>query len=244
MKILISVVLWITGAVLTTLALLTSLFCAIAFWPFDKYRKTVHAQWFWLTDIIVKLSPSWRLAVNGLENIDKNKTYVIVANHQSLADIIVMHKTRMQFKWVAKAGLYKIPFVAVFLFLGKHVMLSKCTIAHIKKFYASATDRLKNGISLVFFPEGTRSETGSLNRFQKGAFKIAIKEKRPILPIFIEGTKKVLPKGSWIINPQASASLTVLAPIDTAGFTCGEAEKLKEIVYAKFKNMEYAKGVI
>jgi len=119
MKVVISVIIWIIGAVLTILAVLTSLFLAIILFPFDKQRKAVHAQCFWLADAIAGLSPYWNPHISGLENIDKDKTYVIVANHQSLADIIVIYKTRMQFKWVAKASLYKIPFISAFLFLGK-----------------------------------------------------------------------------------------------------------------------------
>ena len=236
MKILISTAIWVVGGVLTILALLSSLFFAIVLFPFDKQRKIIHAQCFWLADAITGLSPFWRPNISGLENIDKTKTYVIVSNHQSLADIIVMYKTRMQFKWVAKAGLYKVPVIGAFLFLGRHIMLSKCKVSNIKKFYREAADCLQNGMSLLFFPEGTRSQTGSIGTFQKGAFKMAIKEKKPILPIFMEGTRQVLQKGSWVFNPKASVCLTVLPPIDTTDLQYGDIARLKDMVYEKFKS--------
>jgi len=236
MKILISSAIWIIGGILTILALLSSLFFAIALFPFDKQRKIVHAQCFWLADAIIGLSPLWRVNVSGLENIDKTKAYVIVSNHQSMADIIVMYKTRMQFKWVARAGLYRVPFIGAFLFLGRHIMLSKCRFAHIKKFYREATGCLRSGMSVFFFPEGTRSQTGELGAFQNGAFKMAVKEKKPILPIFIDGTRKVLQKGSWVFNAKASPCLTVLPPIDTIDFQYSDMSRLKNMVYSRFKS--------
>ena len=217
-------------------ALLSSLLFAIVLFPFDKQRKIIHAQCFWLANAIIGLSPFWRLNISGLENIDKTKTYVIVSNHQSMADIIIMYKTRMQFKWVAKAGLYKVPVINAFLFLGKHVMFSKCNFNHIKKFYREATNCLQNGMSLFFFPEGTRSHTGNLGTFKSGAFKMAIKEKKPVLPIFIDGTRKVLQKGSWVFNARASVCLAVLPPINTTDLQYSDVARLKDMVYAKFKN--------
>ena len=235
MKILLSIYIWIVGGVLTILALISSLFFAIMLFPFDKQRKTIHAQCFWMADAVAGLNPFWRVDISGLENIDKTKTYVMVSNHQSMADIIVVYKTHMQFKWVAKAGLYKVPVMGAILFLGKHVMLSRCRFDKIKKFYREATNCLRSGMSLFFFPEGTRSQTGSIGTFQSGAFKIAIKEKKPILPIFIDGTRNILQKGSWVFNPKASVCLSVLPPIDTTGLQYGDIARLKDMVYEKFK---------
>ena len=238
MKILVSIIIWSIGAFLTLLALLSCVLFAIALFPFDKQRKAVHAQCFWLADAVVGLSPFWHLNISGLENIDKTKTYVIVSNHQSMADIIVMYKTRMQFKWVTRAGLHKVPVIGGFLFLGRHIMLSKCRFGNIKKFYREATDCLQNGMSLFFFPAGTRSQTGSIGEFQNGAFKMAIKEKKPILPIFIDGTGGVLRKGSWIFNAKASVQLAILPSIDTADLQYSDISRVKDIIYEKFKSRE------
>ena len=236
MKILISIVIWVVGGILSILALLFSLLFAIVLFPFDKQRKIVHAQCFWLADAIVGLNPFWRININGLENIDKTKTYIMVSNHQSIADIIVLYKTRMQFKWVAKASLYKIPVIGAFLFLGKHIMLSQSKLEHAKKFHREATNCLQSGMSLFFFPEGTRSHAGNLGTFRSGAFKMAINEKKPVLPIFIDGTRKVLQKGSWLFNTRATICLDVLPPINTKDLQYGDVDCLKEMVYAKFKS--------
>lgn len=237
MKILTSIAIWTIGVALTILAFISSVFFAMALFPFDKQRKAVHANCFWLADAIAGLSPLWRVNIRGLENIDKTKTYVIVSNHQSIADIIVLYKTRMQFKWVARTGLYRVPLLGGFLFLGRHIMLSKRRFGHIKKFHNDATGCLKSGMSLLFFPEGTRSRTGSLGAFQNGAFKMAIKEKKPILPIFIDGTRDIIQKGSWVFNTKAQVRLAVLPPIDTADLRYSDLDRLKDTVYSSFSGM-------
>jgi len=103
-----SVIIWVMGTLLIVLLFLVMVFLTIIFYPFDKKRKIVHAQCFWWADAITALNPYWDVKVSGLENIDHHKKYVVVLNHQSLADIVLMYKTKMQFKWVAKDSLFKV----------------------------------------------------------------------------------------------------------------------------------------
>src|SRR3989338_4865538 len=107
MKRLFSVALWALGAILTIILYLAMLFFVIILYPFDKKRKVAHAQCYWWSDILTHVIPYWDIRVSGLENINKKKTYVIVANHQSLADIIILYQIKTQFKWVAKESLFK-----------------------------------------------------------------------------------------------------------------------------------------
>ena len=235
-KIAISIAIWVAGAVLTIFLFFVSLFFTIVLFPFDKQRKVVHAQCFWWANALIGLNPYWNVCVSGLENIDKHKTYVMVANHQSLADIVVMYKTHMQFKWVVKNSLFKVPFIGWCLWLGKHIKLSRGRFGSIKKVYREAASWLKKDMSVLFFPEGTRSETGRMNEFRNGAFKLAIREKKSILPISISGTREAISKGSWIFKTKVSAKLTILPLIDTADFQQGDFVRLKDIVYAKLRN--------
>ena len=99
---LLSIFIWVFGAVFTFILYLAMLFFTIVLYPFDKQRKVPHVQCYWWSDILLRFNPYWKIKISGLENIDKKKTYVIVANHQSLADIIVLYQIRSQFKWVAK----------------------------------------------------------------------------------------------------------------------------------------------
>lgn len=230
-----SILIWIFGTFLTILLYFIILLFVVILYPFDKDRKIAHAQCYWWSDILINLNTNWNVDVGGLENIDKKKTYVIVANHQSLADIIVLYQIKTQFKWVAKESLFKIPFLGWCLSLTKHIKLERGKFASIKKVYREAAGWLQKGMSVLFFPEGTRSETGGINEFQNGAFKLAIKEKRPVLPILIKGTKDVIPKHSRQFDTRIRCMLKVLPSIDTAGLGPGDFESLRDLVRSKLE---------
>jgi len=208
-------------------------FLSIILYPFDRKRKIVHAQCFWWTDAVTALNPYWDVKVGGLENIDHRKTYVVVSNHQSLADIVLMYKTRMQFKWVAKDSLFKIPVLGWNMLLARHIRLRRGNFSSIKKVYSEAGGWLRKKVSVVFFPEGTRSDNEGIGEFQNGAFKLAIKEKVPILPVLIEGTKNAIPKGSWRFTTRISCAIKVLPPIETSGLLSGDFIHLRELTKAQ-----------
>lgn len=235
-KKILSVIIWVVGTALTVLLYFSMLFFSAVLFFFDKKRKVAHSQCFWWADALVSLNPYWKLDVSGLENIDKNRTYVIVANHQSLADIVVVYKTRMQFKWVAKESLFKVPFVGWSLSLAKHIRLSRGKFSSIKKVYREAAEWLRKDMSVLFFPEGTRSLTNEMNDFQNGAFKLAIKEKVPVLPISIKGTGDAIPKGSWVFTTQIPASLKVLPPIETSNFSPADFGRLRDLARAAMES--------
>ncbi|MBN2119893.1 MAG: 1-acyl-sn-glycerol-3-phosphate acyltransferase [Candidatus Omnitrophica bacterium] len=236
MKAVLSILIWLGVAALTILVFLVDLLLVIILFPFDKKRRMLHVQSFWWSDAIIGLNPYWDLTVRGLENIEPQKTYVIVANHQSLADIIIMYKTRMQFRWVAKESLFKVPFIGWCLSLGKHIRLARGRYASIKKVYRQAATWLRKDISVAFFPEGTRSSSDEMNKFQNGAFKLAIKEKKPVLPIAMNGTRDAIPKGSWIFTRKVSGTITVLQPIETKDFRPADFIRLRDIVHARLQD--------
>jgi 1-acyl-sn-glycerol-3-phosphate acyltransferase len=224
-----SVTIWVIGFTLTVMLFLVMAFLSIVLYPFDRKRKIVHAQCFWWSDLITALNPYWDVKVSGLENIDHKKTYVVVSNHQSLADIVLMYKTKMQFKWVAKDSLFKIPVLGWNMLLARHIRLKRRDFSSIKKVYRQAGEWLRQGVSVVFFPEGTRSGNNEIGEFQNGAFKLAIKEKVPILPIAIEGTKDAIPKGNWRFITKISCIIKVLPPIDTSGFLPQDFARLRDL---------------
>jgi 1-acyl-sn-glycerol-3-phosphate acyltransferase len=224
-----SVVIWFVGITLTILLFFIMAFVSIIFFPFDRKRKIAHAQCFWWTDAVTALNPYWDVKVEGLDNIDHSKAYVAVSNHQSLADIVLMYKTKMQFKWVAKESLFKVPVLGWNMRLAKHIQLRRGEFSSIKKVYREAAGWLRRGVSVVFFPEGTRSNDLSLGEFQNGAFKLAIKEKVPILPILIQGTRDAIPKGSWRFTTKISCLIKVLPPIDTAAYPPTDYSRLRDL---------------
>jgi len=223
-----SVIIWIFGATLTFILYLAMLFFTVVLYPFDKQRRAPHAQCYWWSDILLRFNPFWKMKIIGLENIDKKKTYVIVANHQSLADIIVLYQIRSQFKWVAKESLFKIPVLGWCMSLAKHIKLERGDFSSIKKIYREAAQWLKKDMSVLFFPEGTRSETGEVGEFQNGAFKLAIKEKVPVLPILISGTRDAIPKGGREFSSKIFCTLRVFPAVETSTLGPGDFDRLKD----------------
>ncbi len=195
---------------------MAELLIAVFLFPFDRKKKIAHAQGFWWADTIMGINPFWGVTIDGLEHADPDKAYVIVANHQSLADIVMLYKTHLQFKWVAKESLFRIPVFGWNMSLMRYIRLSRGEFGSIKDTYRQASYWLSQGISVLFFPEGTRSTTGKLNEFKNGAFKLAIREKKPILPIRIEGSYEIIPRGSWIFKGRHFCRLTLLPEIATA----------------------------
>ena len=232
MKTLLSILIWLGIITLTGLKFLADLLLTLIVFPFDKKRKTLHIQSYWWANAIIGLNPYWDVTISGLNNIDPGKTYVIVANHQSLADIIIMYKIHAQFRWVAKESLFRIPLIGWCLALGKHIKLARGKYSSIKQAYLRAATWLREDISVAFFPEGTRSSTQTMNQFQNGAFKLAIQEKKAILPIAISGTREAIPKGSWIFKRKVDGRLEVLPPIETKNLSTADFIELKNTVYA------------
>ncbi|HPT38604.1 MAG TPA: lysophospholipid acyltransferase family protein [Candidatus Omnitrophota bacterium] len=235
MNAIISVFIWVGSGLLTILLFLAVFVLNILLFPFDKKKKITHRQCFWWSDSLIGLNPYWSLKVSGLEHIDPKKTYVIIANHQSMADIVVLYQIKCQFKWVAKASLFSVPFIGWCLSLIKHIKLTRGDFASIKEIYHQASNWLRKDMSVLFFPEGTRSSTDEMGQFQNGAFKLAIKEKKPILPICLRGTQKAIPKGSWIFKTKVAAEVIVLEPVDTEGFGAGDFALLRDTVRSRIQ---------
>ena len=241
MRLAISILIWIAGVTITVAAFIVSFILSIALFPFPNKEKIIHEQCFWWSDAIIALNPFWTIKVKGLENIDPLKTYVITANHQSLADIVIIYQTRMYFKWVAKEELLKVPFIGGLLWINRHIMVSRGDFGSVKEVYRKAAERLKGGTSMLFFPEGTRSGTDEMGEFQNGAFKLAIKEGRPVLPIFIGGTREAIPKGNFIFKTKVAGRLEVLPSIDTSNMKITDYAGLRDLVRAQLQSA--ARGV-
>jgi len=235
MRLIISLWIWVGSFLLTVLLFFVVLILTILLFPFDKKKKITHAQCFWWSDGVLGLNPYWSIKVSGLENIDHKRTYVIISNHQSMADIAVLYQTKMQFKWVAKASLFNVPFIGWCLSLIKHIKLTRGDYSSIKKVYSQAGQWLQKGMSVLFFPEGTRSSSNVMGEFQNGAFKLAIKEKKPILPVCLKGTHKAIVKGSKFFKSKVEAGLVVLPAVEVEGLGPGDFAKLRDTVFSKIQ---------
>ena len=155
----------------------------------------------------------WKITVEGKEKIDKSKTYVIISNHQSEFDIPLASNLNMHYKWVSKAEVFKVPIIGWNMWLNNYIKLIRGNKRSVIKMIKDCSIALENNSSVFIFPEGTRSETGKMRNFMPGAFVIAKRNKVGILPIVINGTKDIMPKGSLKLNYKANLSLKVLDEI-------------------------------
>lgn len=160
-----------------------------------------------------------RIRVRGLENLPRDQACVVIANHQSYLDIpAIWGYIPLQFRILAKRILFYIPFMGWFLWRAGHIPVdrenARAALANVKR----AVDKLKEGFSIVVFPEGTRSEDGTLQEFKSGGFKIALKAGAPIVPVTIIGTSRVLKKDSLVFHP-GEVEVIIDPPLATTDYT-------------------------
>lgn len=167
------------------------------FW-WDKRTWVLHRYSIFWALIYVWLNPLWKIDIKGRENIKKKKTYVIISNHQSALDIVVLYALRTHFKWIAKRELFKVPIVGWNLRLNHHVPINRNNPKSALEMMQKAVNHLNQSSSILVFPEGTRSENGTIKRFKDGAFIIAKKAEVAILPVVINGTLETLPKSGMV----------------------------------------------
>lgn len=154
-----------------------------------------------------------KVKVNGRENIDKNTSYVFVANHQGAYDIFAVYGwLGHRFKWMMKKSLRKILLVGYSCQKAGHIFVDKSSPAAVRHTIESAEQSLKNGMSLVIFPEGARTFTGKMGTFKKGAYQLALEFHLPLVPVTIDGAFHVLPRTAKLPRP-GRITLTIHPPI-------------------------------
>ena len=140
--------------------------------------------------------------MKGLEKIERGKSYVFAANHQSMFDIFVIYGwLPVRFKWIMKKELRKVPFVGLASEMAGHIFVDRSNAHAAKVSIEKAKKQLKKGNSIVVFPEGTRSSNGQMRKFKKGAFQIAADLALPIVPVTIKGSFERLSKTSFKVKP-------------------------------------------
>ena len=161
-----------------------------------------------------------RIKIIGNENIDPNKSYIFVANHQSMFDIFLIYGyLNAKFKWIMKQEIRKTPLLGKACESMGHIFVDRSSPMRAQKSLEEAKDRLLQGSNSVFlFPEGTRSANGKIGRFKRGAFTIARDLHLPIIPVTISGAYNVLPKNGWYITP-GKITMTIHQPIDTTNLS-------------------------
>jgi 1-acyl-sn-glycerol-3-phosphate acyltransferase len=186
--------------------------------PFDRNGRVLHLfSCFW-AQIYFYLNPMWRLRVEGREKLPWRGPAVLVANHQSLGDILVLFGLYRPFKWVSKASVFKTPFVGWNMYLNRYVRLVRRNKDSITLMMAACERWLRRGVPVMMFPEGTRSPNGDVKPFKDGAFRLAISLGCPVIPVAIAGTARSLPKHGFVLRERADCRVRVLAPVSPAAF--------------------------
>jgi len=170
-----------------------------------------------LARLISRVNP-WRLYITGVEHLDPKQAYVIVSNHQSLADIPLICNMRFDAKWLAKAELFQLPFAGWMLRWAGDIPVDRSDRRKAAHALLQCARCLRGGCSVVFFPEGTRSPDGEVKAFNDGPFQLAVREKVPVLPLAVEGSGAALPRNSWLFGPTQDIHLNVLEPVESKGW--------------------------
>jgi 1-acyl-sn-glycerol-3-phosphate acyltransferase len=215
--------------VLLGFPIMTVLFAFTA--PFDPGRY-VAGRFFRLMGVAaVKINPLWRFRTEGRMVADPRRPYVAVSNHISYADIFLISHLPWEMKWLAKDTIFKIPVMGWIMRMAGDIPLVRGNRDSALNALAGCRDRLAKKVSVMIFPEGTRSRTGALQSFKDGAFRIAVDAGVPILPIAVAGTRDAMEKGTFRFR-RARAVCRVLDPVETTGLTPDDVPALRERVRA------------
>ena len=201
---------------------------SLVVWIVDPQYRSVHRIAEGWGRAIFWLSPGWRISVAGRGFLKPSGTYLIVANHQSVFDIMALYHLHRQFKWVAKAELFSIPIMGWAMSAARYVQLRRGKSSSIRETYNQARRYIRGGMSVVFFPEGTRSHTAIVQPFKNGAFKLAIETGVPVVPVAVSGTRDLLPRQHMRFALKARVRVQALPPIDPRAYGPEEFDRLRD----------------
>ena len=170
-----------------------------------------------------------RRTIDGVENIDRRKSYVIVLNHTSGVDIIAAYKIPLNFRWVSKREVFRIPFFGPMLLVHGDIPIERGNAAAaMAKVVHQGKIWLGRGASVAIFPEGTRSKDGEIHRFKAGAFTLAKEAGVEILPVVMTGTASMF--RGWRMNWTNRIRIRVLPPVSVEEASSMEIKELAQTV--------------
>lgn len=216
------VLIYVETAVMGSISLAGSLFD-----PHGRFQHRCAQTW----SRMILFTSRIKVSVRGLENVQPGLTCIYCANHASFLDIpVIFGKVPIEFRILAKKGLFSVPFLGWHLRRSGHLPVDRSSARAAMRSFEQAARQLRGGVSIFFFPEGGRTDDGTLKPFKSGPFLLAIKAGVPIVPVALKGTREVLPMGSMYIRP-GRVEVTVGKPIPTADFTLRDADRLTQAVH-------------
>lgn len=227
----VSIWIWALLGLLTVVYFPIVLLLRIVLWPIDRWNYTGGSLFRSIARPMVRLNPRWHFEIRGTPPANPRNPYVVIANHESFADIVLLSLLPWEMKWLSKVSIMRIPFFGWIMWAARDIPVHRGMAASARAALAECSRRLNGHMSIMIFPEGTRSPTRDLLPFKDGAFRLAIDHQVPILPIALYGTRKAIAKNDWRIGP-AHAVARILEPIPTEGLEPKDLQGFKRRVQA------------
>ena len=202
--------------------------------PFDGQLRALHMFTCFWASLYTWVNPAWRITIEGRERIAPRTPYIIVANHQSLLDILVMFRLFVHFKWVSKIEAFRVPFIGWNMSLNRYIKLRRGDAGSNSRMLAACERTIRAGSSIMIFPEGTRSRDGKLRAFKHGAFTLARRLRASILPVVVSGTGRALPRRGFVLSGVHTISIRVLDEIPADEWIDQPVEAMAERVRQMF----------
>lgn len=180
---------------------------------FDRNLRILHLfSCFWGAHYIW-VNVLWSLKITDRHKFDKRRLFLIISNHQSLVDIVVIYSLFKHFRWTSKSENFSLPFVGWVLAMNRSVKIYRGRRRAFELFHQQVGREVKRGNSVFLFPEGSRSPDGKLRNFKEGGFRIAHDFQLDILPMVLDGTGDAVPKKGWSLTGRQKMILKVLDPV-------------------------------
>ncbi|MBJ7361133.1 MAG: 1-acyl-sn-glycerol-3-phosphate acyltransferase [Ilumatobacteraceae bacterium] len=201
----------------------------IATTPFDKGRYATGYTFRRLCVLHQWLNPMWKFKTSGQLPANKRNPYVMVSNHESFVDMLLLSHLKMEMKYLSKESFLRIPLVGWMMKMSGDVSVLRGDRSSGAAALIVCEKWLKRKMSVMIFPEGTRSFDGEMRSFKDGAFVLAIRTQTPMLPVVVHGTRSALRKSDWRMG-DTKAEVRVLEIIETTGMTLDDVPALRERV--------------
>ena len=226
MDILRSIIVWFIGIMILVIFFPVTFIIWLFVLPFDRDRTIVHWMLILQACIISHTVPVWKVKIEGRKKAIPGTTYVIISNHQSILDILLINCLSYRFKWISKIENNKVPVLGWYLKMADYITVDRGDKESKEIMMLESYKCLQKGISLMIFPEGTRSADREIGFFKRGAFQLAIAAEKPVLPVLIDGTGDILPKHGFILGGWHRIKIRVLDPVAPGSFGTDDPDKL------------------
>lgn len=185
---------------------------------FDRRLYILHTYSSFWGSVYIWLNPLWRVRILGRENAKAAGPCIMVCNHQSMLDILVLYNLFLNFKFVSKKGIFRLPLIGWLMRMNRYLEVDRKKPESYHRLLRSAAMHLERGSALLMFPEGTRRPAGGLGNFKEGAFRMALQNRVPLLPIVLEGTGGAMSGKFPVMKKKQTIYVSVMTPIPYSFF--------------------------